>query len=310
MGLWVIGIKLFTSNQFSIDLILVLNIPFWLCNSYFQQVAYAKGELNLANLEIFLQNSLLVIVFPLSLVTSQFYEKGIVLTSFLSFLFSYAASIFKEQQNNRTVTRRLPKFNLDIFQNDGIGLASSRIIGVATYLDTIAMGILLGPSVAGFYTLASRMRAVLPAGLISISDSSYSRAMSTKRLNQIFISLENKVIIGLTLGISGLIYINATPLILRIYGPAFTGSAVYFRFFILISLASGLVYILRNLLIAWNADNFIHKYVYISAVIQLILSIALFYGAKNYAIPTALLLSNLFLISAFGIKVRLITVSR
>jgi hypothetical protein len=310
MGIWIIGIKLSTDRNLPIDFILVLNIPFWLCNSYFQQVAYAKGELTLANMEVFLQNALLVAIFPLSLFTSQFYEKGVVLSSFLSFLFSLTASIFKNNRDGAMGARRLPKFDLKILHNDGIRLASSRILGIATYLDTLAMGILFGPAIAGFYALASRMRAVLPAGLISISDSTYSRAISTRQLSLIFGSLENKIITGFTLGISGLLFIYTTPLILRIYGPAYSQSAVYFRFFIIISFAIGLVYILRNLLIAWNQDNYIRKHVYLFIIIQLNLSLALYFILQNYAIPVALLLSNLFLIFAFGKKVHSIRVLR
>jgi O-antigen/teichoic acid export membrane protein len=172
------------------------------------------------------------------------------------------------------------------------------------------MGILFGPAIAGFYALASRMRAVLPAGLISISDSTYSRAISTRKLSLIFGSLENKIIAGFTLGISGLLFVYTTPLILRIYGPAYSQSAVYFRFFIIISFAIGLVYILRNLLIAWNQDNYIRKHVYLSIIIQLNLSLALYFILQNYSIPVALLLSNLFLIFAFAKKVHSIRVLR
>ena len=310
MGIWIIGVNVFKGQNFSIDLTLVLNIPFWLCNSYFQQVAYAKGELNLANLQKFLQNALLIIIFPLSLVTSQFYEKGVVFTSFLSFLYSFAASISKNQEKEDVIGRQLPKLNLNILRNDGIKLAPSRILGIATYLDTLAMGILFGPAIAGFYSLASRMRAVLPAGLISISDSTYSRAISTRRLTLIFGSMENRVIAGFTLGFSGLIYINAAPLILLIYGQAYEQSTDYFRFFIIISLVIGIVYILKNLLIAWNEDGYIRKYVYISTFIQIILSIILYFTLRNYAIPAALLLSNLFLVFVFGKKVHSIRVFR
>jgi O-antigen/teichoic acid export membrane protein len=172
------------------------------------------------------------------------------------------------------------------------------------------MGILFGPAIAGFYSLASRMRAVLPAGLISISDSTYSRAISTRRLTLIFGSLENRVIAGFTLGISGLIFINAAPLILLIYGPAYAQSAAYFRFFIIISLVIGVEYILNKLLIAWNEDKYIRTCVYISLLVQLILSVALYFTLQNYAIPAALLVSHLFLVFVFGKKVRSIKVSQ
>jgi O-antigen/teichoic acid export membrane protein len=303
MGMWIFGVSIFSNENLEIHLLLCLNIPFWLCNSYFQQIAYAKGKVYLANLETFMQNGLLVSIYPLSIFTSHFYEMGIIISSFLSCIFSITVSIYSKDKNCAINVSRFPSLENKILDIKGIRLAPSRILGIATYLDSLVMGLLFGPATAGFYAIASRLRTVMPVGLISISDTTYSRAISTKQISSILYSVENKIIFALTTIVATILLIYTSPFILHIYGSAFLQSAIFFKYFIMISFAIGIVYILRNLLIAWNQDNYVRNCVYVSTCIQIGFSVVLYFFLPIYSIVIALLLSNLFLILAFAKKV-------
>ena len=250
-------IFIFVVNVFLPDLHILLvgilfNIPFWLINVYYLQIAYMTGKVEEANRMLLLQSlgSLSIYVYIHSTTFTEVAFEMSILTGSI-FMFSFVVFVSLKSKRRAPIEIRSQKFAVKKFlQNYRNEFAAPRIIGNLMTLDVMCINIIFGNQASGLYAASTRIRSILPLGIQTIADISMNSALRERNFRKILMRKEFIIIFVMTLFGFILLEIFTPFFISTVFGPKYIGIVFLTRIFILIALLSGILTVGRSLLIA------------------------------------------------------------
>lgn len=279
------------SNRITFALLLI-NLPFFMINTYFQQFAYGYSKLKQVNIGISIEKFFWFSSIPLSLFNynpNWTIPFSIVLGSLAQNLYALVDNCGSTKCNGLNfLQKNFSPASRGIRSHGSTSISTFRIIGNIFYLDISALSLLAGSTAAGYYAVGARLRSILTIGFTLVSDLVGPKLIGHTDWRNLIIKRDFLLILIVSTFGCIVTFLFARPLTLLLLGSDFLKSVFFVQCFSVTCFVLGIVTILRTFLISLFLEVFVAR-IYMFSFLLFISCFPLVvikFGSKGVAILT------------------------